>query len=130
VIVVDASVLSNALAEAGDEGELAREAIAGERLMAPAIVDLEVLSIWRRAARAGRLGAERARQALQDLAAIQLQRVPNEMLTARIWDLRHNLSAYDAAYVALAEVMEARLFTADGRIARAPKLGCDVVVVS
>lgn len=130
MIVVDASVLSNALAEGGEEGRCARRAIFGERLMAPAIVDLEVLSIWRRAARAGRLSAERARQALEDLAASPLQRVPNEFLAARIWDLRHNLSAYDAAYVALAELMSARLLTTDGRIARAPKLGCDVVVVS
>jgi len=56
--------------------------------------------------------------------------VPLPVSARRVWELRHNLSAYDAAYVALAQVMSTRLVTTDGRIARAPKLGCDVVVVS
>lgn len=74
----------------------------------------------RRFVRRGELFPERARQALEDFAALPLERYSHELLLSRVWRLRDNLSAYDAAYVALAEILGARLLTRDGRISRAP----------
>jgi len=129
VIVVDASVLAPALADDGGDGDRARSRLRGERLVAPALVDLEILSVVRRAARSGQLTERRARQALDDLAALPLRRAPHLPLVARVWELRHNLTPYDAAYVALAEVIGAALLTADASLSRAPGIGCDMVLV-
>jgi predicted nucleic acid-binding protein len=129
VIVVDASVLAPALADDDVEGDRARGRLVGERLVAPALIDLEVLSVVRRAARSGRLTDRRARQALADLAALALLRAPHLALLPRIWELRENLTAYDGAYVALAEAIGADLLTADGRLGGAPGLRCNVVVL-
>jgi len=129
VIVVDASVLAPALADDGADGDRARERLRGERLTAPELVDLEVVSTLRRAARAGRLDDRRSSQALTDLAALPLRRVPHLPLLSRIWELRDNLTAYDAAYVALAEVLEALFLTADGPLARASGVRCEVEVL-
>jgi len=129
VIVVDASVVASALGDDGSDGERARRRLAEERLFAPELIDLEVASAWRRAARAGRLGSKRARQALTDLAALPLDRAPHQPLMSRIWELRDNLTPYDAAYVALAEALQAPLVTADQRLARAPGVGCEIEVL-
>jgi predicted nucleic acid-binding protein len=126
VIVVDASVLASALGDDGPDGDRARGRLAGERLAAPELIDLEVASVWRRAARAGRLGERRARQALADLAALPLARAPHQPLMSRIWELRDNHTPYDAAYVALAEALEAPLLTADRRLARAPGTATEI----
>jgi predicted nucleic acid-binding protein len=126
VIVVDASVLASALGDDGGDGERARRRLAGERLFAPELVDLEVASVWRRAARAGRLGPKRADQALTDLAALPLARAPHQPLMSRIWELRDNHTPYDASYVALAEALETSLLTADRRLAQAPGARCKV----
>jgi predicted nucleic acid-binding protein len=126
VIVVDASVVASALGDDGPDGERARERLAGERLAAPELIDLEVASVWRRAARASRLGGKRAGQALADLAALPLARAPHQPLMNRIWELRDNLTPYDAAYVALAEVLETSLLTADRRLAQAPGARCEI----
>jgi predicted nucleic acid-binding protein len=129
VIVVDASVLAPALADDGVDGDGVRERLRGEQLTAPALVDLEVVSTLRRAARAGRLDDRRSGQALTDLAALPLRRVPHLPLLSRIWELRDNLTAYDAAYVALAEALDALLLTADGPLGRAPGVRCEVEVL-
>lgn len=100
--------------------------LAGERLAAPELVDLEVASVWRRTARAGGLGGRRAGQALADLAGLPLARAPHQPLMSRIWELRDNLTPYDAAYVALAEALEAHLLTADRRLAQAPGTRCEI----
>ncbi len=127
MIVVDASVLASALIDDGGEGERARLRLdAEEMLCAPEIVDLEVASAWRRDLRAGRIDEDRSRQALEDLAAMRLLRTSHQPFMARIWELRHNLTPYDAAYVALAEALDATLLTADARAARAPSLLCEV----
>ncbi len=126
MIVVDASIVASALGDDGSDGELARGHLAGQRLLAPELIDLEVASAWRRAARAGRLGERRTQQALADLAALPLSRAPHAPLMERIWELRDNLTPYDAAYVALAEALEASLLTADRRLAQAPGLRCEV----
>jgi predicted nucleic acid-binding protein len=126
VIVVDASVLASALGDDGGDGERARRRLAGEHLFAPELVDLEVASVWRRAARAGRLGPKRAGQALTDLAALPIARAPHQPLMNRIWELRDNHTPYDASYVALAEALETSLLTADRRLAQAPGARCKV----
>ncbi len=84
----------------------------------------------RRAHRLGRIGAERAVQALADLALLSVSRVSHTPFLGRIWELRANLSPYDAAYVALAEAVEAPLLTADARLSRAPGMRCEVVLLS
>ena len=129
MIVVDASVLAPALADDGDDGDRARERLRGEDLAAPELIDLEVLSTLRRAARAKRLDESRSLQALTDLAALPLRRVPHLPLLARAWELRDNLSAYDASYVALAEALDTVLVTADGRIGRASGINCEIAVL-
>jgi predicted nucleic acid-binding protein len=130
VIVVDASVLAPALADDDADGDLARERLRGEQLVTPELVDLEVVSTLRRAARAGRLGQERSGQALADLAALPLRRVPHLPLLARVWELRDNLTAYDAAYVALAEAVDVLLLTADGAWVKAAGIHCRVEVLA
>lgn len=128
-MVVDASVLATALGDDGADGELARVHLEGEGLFAPELVDLEVASVWRRAARSGRLEARRAAQALSDLRQLPLTRSPHGPLMARIWELRDNITPYDASYVALAEALSATLLTADQRLGRAPGFRCEVRVV-
>jgi len=130
MIVVDASVLATVLGEDGDEARRMGERLAGSRLFAPEFVDLEVASVVRRARRSGSIAPERAVQALVDLVLMPLRRVSHTPFLHRIWELRDNLSPYDAAYVALAELLEVPLLTADARLARAPGLRCRVVVLS
>jgi predicted nucleic acid-binding protein len=130
MIVVDASVLVVALAQDGVDGQQKRDLLHVDDLHAPEVVDLEVASYVRRARRAGRIGPQRALQALADLALMPLARVSHTPLLSRIWDLRDNLTPYDAAYVALAETLKAPLLTADVRLSRAPGIRCEVVVLS
>lgn len=130
MIVVDASVLAPALADDGVDGDRVRERIRGEQLTAPELIDLEVVSTLRRAARAGRIDDRRSGQVLTDLAALPLRRVSHRPLLPRVWALRENLTAYDAAYVALAEALNALLLTADGPLGRASGVRCEVEVLS
>ena len=121
MIVVDASAVLELLlrSETGAAVE-ARIFAPNESLHAPELVDLEVAQVLRRYERAGGMSAQRAEEALDDLAALPLERYPHRPLLARVWELRPNLTAYDAAYVALAELLEAPLLTCDGALARAP----------
>lgn len=126
VLVVDASVLVVALADDGTDGGAARARLRGERLVAPELIDLEVGSALRRQAAAGQVDDRRATMALQDLVALPLQRARHVDLLSRCWELRTNLTFYDAAYVALAEALGATLLTGDRRLARAPGPTCHV----
>ena len=130
MIVVDASVLLGIVAEDDDDARHLRNRLLDSRLFAPELVDLEVTSAIRRARRAGRIGAERALHALADLSFLPMARISHTPLLSRVWDLRDNLTPYDAVYVALAELLDATLFTRDARLSRAPGLCCDVVVLS
>lgn len=130
MIVVDASVIVTALADDGDDGNGARERLRGQRLAAPHVIDLEVASAWRRLVAAGGLDDRRAQLALEDLGALPLERVPHRPLLSRCWELRGNLTIYDAAYVALAEVLMVTLVTADTRLAAAPGVRCDIDLIS
>lgn len=126
MIVVDASVLVPALGDDGADGDQARSRLDGESLAAPQLIDLEVSSVLRRLLLAGHLPARRAELALSDLVALPLRRVSHRTLLPRCWDLRDNLTPYDAAYLALAEILGVPLVTADLRLSQAPGLRCDV----
>jgi predicted nucleic acid-binding protein len=95
-------------------------------LLAPDLLDAEVLSVLRRALLQGRIEEHRARLALQDLGEWQVDRIPHRVLLQGAWRHRHNVSAYDAFYVAAAGLYEAPLLTADGPLSRAPGLGIAV----
>lgn len=130
MIVVDASVLVVALADDGPHGDSARARLRGLSLVAPELVDLEVASTLRKLVAAEALPDRRARFALADLQALPLRRVGHLRLLERCWELRGNLSVYDAAYVALAEGLLVPLLTADSRIARSPGIRCSVEVMT
>ena len=130
MIVVDASTLATALTVDSADGDRVRHRLRSERLVAPSLVDVEVVSAIRRSRRSGRLEERSARQALVDLMALRLRRLPHRPLLPRIWALRDNLTAYDAAYVALAEAIGAPLLTADRKLARAPGIECEVELLA
>lgn len=90
-----------------------------ESLHAPHLLDVEVTQVLRRYVRDKAITARRGQEALEDLADMPLSRYPHDLLIPRIWELRSTLTAYDAAYVALAELLDARLLTCDGKIASA-----------
>ena len=125
MVVIDASVLVDGLLVAG----AARERLASANLQAPELIDAELLSVLRRLVLAGSLAESHALQALATASQLGLRRHPSRSLWPRAWELRTNLSAYDALYVALAEQLDAPLLTADARIARAPGLHCRVDVL-
>jgi predicted nucleic acid-binding protein len=129
VIVVDASVLATALGDDGPDGDHARARLRGERLNAPEIIDLEVVSVWRRQEKAGLIDRRRAQLAISDLAAIPLRRAAHRPLLARCWELRDNLTIYDGSYVALAEALGVTLLTADRRLANASGPQCHLEVL-
>ena len=91
-----------------------------ETLHAPHLLDLEVAQVLRRFCATGDMEPDRARLALTDLGDLPLYRHPHEPFLARVWELRYNLTAYDAAYVALAEALPATLLTGDAKLAAAP----------
>ena len=130
MIVVDASVLITALADDGPDGARARSRLHAADLAAPELVDLEVASALRRQLARQGLDERRAHRALGDLADLPMQRAPHRALLARCWQLRDNLTIYDAAYVALAEVLRVPLLTADMRLANAPGVRCTIEVLS
>ena len=129
MLVVDASVLAVALLDDGRDGDAVRDRLRGEQLAAPALIDLEVASVWRGLARGGHLDPRRVGRALEDLQELPLQRVEHTSLLVRCWELRDNLTVYDAAYVALAEALQAPLLTGDRRLARSTGPRCTIEVV-
>lgn len=129
MLVVDASALAPALADDGRDGDVARTRLRGHTLAAPELIDLETISVLRRQLHAGQLDARRAELAITDLVALPMRRAPHQPLLARCWELRENLTVYDAAYIALAELLDVALLTADARLARAPGLRCALDVL-
>ena len=130
MIVPDASALVHALVDAGPLGARARDMLAADPDMcAPHVVDLEVTSALRSLVRRGRLSPSGAGALLVDLAELPARRFDHRPLVGRIWALRDALSAYDAAYVALAEALGASLVTGDARLARAPGIRCRIALV-
>jgi predicted nucleic acid-binding protein len=120
VIVVDASALLEVLLHTPAAAAVeARLFDAGETLHAPHLIDVEVAQALRRYALAGKIDPAHGCAALEIVADLPLRRYPHAMLLARIWQLRGSLTAYDAAYVALAEALDAPLVTRDHRLADA-----------
>ncbi len=121
MIVVDASALLEALLAAGGHAAISDRLFAsGERLHAPHVIDVEAAQVIRRFEGHGEIGEARAREALEDLRAFPPRRHPHKILLPRIWALRANLTACDAAYIALADALDAPLLTRDRRLAAAP----------
>jgi predicted nucleic acid-binding protein len=127
-IVCDASALVALLLDGGSDGQWVTETIVGSDLVAPSLVEFESANIIRRHELAGIVSADQAAQAHADLLDLAIEPWPYELLAARAWELRHNLSSYDASYVALAELIGAMLVTLDGHISGAPGLRCTVTV--
>lgn len=125
MIVVDASAAVSALLNVGP----ARRALAGEQLHAPHLIDSEVANALRRAALARRLEAGAAWTALDRWRHLGMTRYPVFGFLGRVWELRENVSAYDASYIALAEHLDCALLTADGRLGQAPGTRCPITVV-
>jgi predicted nucleic acid-binding protein len=120
VIVVDASALLEALLRTPAAEAVGRRLFAPRQtLHAPHLIDVEVAQVVRRYAMAGEIDEGRGRAALEDLADLPLRRYPHDFLLSRVWDLRNNLTAYDAVYVALAEALDAPMLTRDQRLAGA-----------
>jgi len=120
--VIDASAAVEVLLRTS-LGQRIGELLDDTFLLAPALLDVEVLSVMRRAVLQNRLQEHRARLALDDLTAWPVDRIPHSALLREAWKLRHNVSAYDAFYVAVAKLYEAPLLTADTPLSRAPGLG-------
>jgi predicted nucleic acid-binding protein len=118
VIVLDASAAIDLLLELEPRLDWVETHVSGGSIHAPSLIDLEVASAMRKLVRAGVIESRRAEIALADLVALPLARYPSTRLLARIWELRANVTPYDAAYVALAEALEAPLVTTDDRLAR------------
>ncbi|MQA60946.1 MAG: PIN domain-containing protein [Actinophytocola sp.] len=120
VVVPDASAVVAALVDSGPDGEWAATRLSGADLIAPHQMPFETANILRRQELAGEISADQAVQAHVDLLDLPVQYFPYYTLAHRSWQLRRNLSIYDASYVALAELASANLVTLDRRIARAP----------
>ncbi len=130
MIVVDASVVANLVGDDGPDGRLAAGRFAhGVGWTAPDLVDVETVSVLRRRWRSGDITAQRFRAAIDDLLALPIMRVPTGPLMPRAYELRSNVTPYDAAYGALAEALDCPLVTADARSAGAPGVRCVVEVL-
>lgn len=129
MIVLDASAAIEILLQTEAGSPVSERILTPDSsLHAPHLLDVEVAQVLRRLVRDGELKAERAAVALTDLRDLPVERYSHEILLPRIWSLRYNLTAYDATYVALAEVLGATLLTRDSRISRAPGHSAQVEV--
>ena len=121
MIVVDASAILELLLDTPAAPDIETRLLGtGESLHAPHLLGLEIAQALRRYVSVGELTPQRGKQALTDLADFPIIRYPHDLFLSRIWALRHNVTAYDAAYLALAESLPAPLITCDARLAVAP----------
>ena len=130
MIVVDASVLANVVGDDEAPGRIARARLeAAGDASAPDLVDVETVSVLRRRWLSGDLSAARFRSAIDDLMALPITRFPVGPMMTRAFELRANVTAYEACYVALAEALDCPLLTADARLAVAPTISCSTEVL-
>lgn len=120
MIVVDTSAVLDALVASPRHEELAKRLAGEDDLHAPHLIDVEFLHVVRRLVIVGELSVERAADARLDFADLTMMRYPHHPLADRMWQLRHNLTAYDAAFIALSEALDAPLVTTDARLAAGP----------
>jgi predicted nucleic acid-binding protein len=119
MIVVDASALLEMLLCTSLADRVTERLFdPGQSLHAPHLIDLEVAQVLRRSCAAGKMSEQRAEEALDDLGLLRLMRHPHSLYIKRVWELRNNFTAYDAAYVALAEALAAPLITCDHALAQ------------
>ena len=130
MIVLDASAAVAVLLNLEPGASRIRERMAEEDddLHVPHLFEVEVMNVLRRYSLSGALSQDRARLALSRLSTLRITRYPHTSLIERIWELRHNLTAYDATYIALAETLEAPLVTTDARLARASGIRAEVEI--
>jgi predicted nucleic acid-binding protein len=129
MIVLDASVLAVAVGDDEHAGQAARARLAAEDSVAvPDLADVETVSVLRERWRHGDIAEDRFRDAIDDLAALPLVRYPVGPLMTRAFDLRHDVTPYDACYVALAEALGCVLFSADAKLTRAPGIRCELEI--
>ncbi|MGB8380252.1 MAG: type II toxin-antitoxin system VapC family toxin [Dermatophilaceae bacterium] len=128
---MDASVLANAVGDDQAAGRTARTLLRDNReLAAPDLVDVETVAVLRRWWLAGTVTDQRFEHAVVDLADLPVTRFPVSRFMRRAFELRHNITAYDSCYVAVAEVLGCALYTADHRLVRAPGPQCVIRLVS
>jgi predicted nucleic acid-binding protein len=127
-LVVDASVVVAALVDGGETGRWAEGVLLADHVVAPHLMPVEVANILRRSVQGGEVSADSAALAHRDLQELRVELFPYALVASRAWDLRKNLTLYDAWYVALAEMLDAQLATLDGRLTRAPGPACGFVV--
>jgi predicted nucleic acid-binding protein len=126
VLVVDTSAVVEVVAGRAPSPLLVDRLADDGDLHAPHLIDVEVLQVLRRLTFTGALSDDRAQDARTDFADLVLLRYPHEQLADRVWELRHNLTAYDGVFLALAEALGVPLVTCDGRLAAAPGIGADI----
>lgn len=130
MIVLDASAALEVLLNMPAAGRVTERLFTpGETLHAPHLLDLEIAQVLRRYAMSGEIDGGRGLQALEDLADLPITRYPHGIFLPRIWQLRHNVTAYDAVYLSLAEALDAALLTRDAALARARGHGARIEVV-
>ena len=127
-IVVDSSALVEVLIQR-ERADAVRQVVGDTEMVAPDVINSEILSALRRLERIGELPTGRARKALDDLVSVPLRRFPTLPLLPAVWELRAGITSYDACYVALAQVLGCTLVTADLKLSRAPRLGVPLITV-
>lgn len=127
-LVCDASALVTVLLDSGDDGTWLARRLAHAQLCAPALLPFECANIFRRHQIGGLISADQAAQAHADLLDLPVSLFPYEAVAHRVWQLKENLTSYDASYVALAEALDTPLITVDRRLANAPGVMCAVEV--
>jgi predicted nucleic acid-binding protein len=124
--VCDASAVAALLLDSGPDGQWVTQTVQSGEIAAPALVTYETANVIRRHELAGQISPDQSAQAHADLLDLAIELWPYDLLAARAWELRMNLSIYDATYVALAEITELTLITLDKRLAKAPGTKCRI----
>ena len=131
MIVIDASILANAIIDSSAIGQRTRDALTGQdSICAPDCIDVETYSVFRKMWLRKMLSDNDFLSSIRILKNLPLQRYKSRHLLSRAYTHRHNVGAYDAAYVALAEELQCAFLTADIRLSTAPDLNCEVLVVA
>ena len=131
MIVIDASILANVVGDDSPVGDAARNRVAvAVHVAAPDLVDVETVAVLRKRWIAGTMPDRRFKSAVEDLVALPIIRYPTGPLLLRAYELRANITPYDATYVALAEGLSCTLLTANKRLARSPNITCQVDILT